>query len=315
MQNRNVSEISVNSNQDNLMKVVMLKKSVLELKKVEKPIPKDNEVLIKVHATAINSGDVNLKNLRSKFLFWLLMRIFYGLKKPEKLVLGTALSGEIESIGKSVTRFKKGDLVFASTGMNFGANAEYVSIPETGTLAEKPTTMSHQEASAVPFGALTALYFLRKGNIQQGQKVLINGASGSVGSFAVQLAKYFGAEVTGVSSTKKLELVKSLGADNVIDYKREDFTDREEKYDVIFDVAGKSSKSHSKKVLAPKGIFLSSKKGLAEESAENLNFLKELIEASKLRSVIDKNFPLEEILEAYSYAETGQKVGNLVITL
>lgn len=301
------------------MKAVIFTKSgppdVLQLKKIEKPIPDDNEILIKVHATSVNSGDVNLRSFKSQFLFWLLMRILYGLKKPKRLILGSALSGEIESVGKNVMRFKKGDEVFGSTGMKFGANAEYVSIPENGVVALKPTNISHEEAAAIPFGALTALFYLRKANIQQGQKVLINGASGSVGTFAVQLAKYFGAEITGVCSSKNFELVKSLGADKVIDYKQEDFTEREEQYDIIFDVAGKSSISDCQKVLAPNGSFISTKKGLAKESTEDFNFLKDLIEKGRLKVVIDKTFPLEQIAEAHRYAETGQKSGNLAITI
>lgn len=301
------------------MKAVIFTKSgppdVLQLKKIEKPIPDDNEILIKVHATSVNSGDVNLRSFKSQFLFWLLMRILYGLKKPKRLILGSALSGEIESVGKNVMRFKKGDEVFGSTGMKFGANAEYVSIPENGVVALKPTSISHEEAAAIPFGALTALFYLRKANIQQGQKVLINGASGSVGTFAVQLAKYFGAEITGVCSSKNFELVKSLGADKVIDYKQEDFTEREEQYDIIFDVAGKSSLSDCQKVLAPNGSFISTKKGLAKESTDDFNFLKDLIEKGRLKVVIDKTFPLEQIAEAHRYAETGQKSGNLAITI
>lgn len=301
------------------MKAVIFTKSgppdVLQLKKIEKPIPDDNEILIKVHATSVNSGDVNLRSFKSQFLFWLLMRILYGLKKPKRLILGSALSGEIESVGKNVMRFKKGDKVFGSTGMKFGANAEYVSIPENGVVALKPTSISHEEAAAIPFGALTALFYLRKANIQQGQKVLINGASGSVGTFAVQLAKYFGAEITGVCSSKNFELVKSLGADKVIDYKQEDFTEREEQYDIIFDVAGKSSLSDCQKVLAPNGSFISTKKGLAKESTDDFNFLKDLIEKGRLKVVIDKTFPLEQIAEAHRYAETGQKSGNLAITI
>jgi NADPH:quinone reductase-like Zn-dependent oxidoreductase len=319
MQDIKTKEFSRNSNQDNLMKAVIFTKSgppdVLEIKKIEKPIPKDDEILVKVHATAVNSGDINLRSFKSQFLFWLLMRILYGLKKPKRLILGSALSGEIESVGKDVTRFKKGDQVFASTGMNFGANAEYVVIPERGVIALKPTNLSYEEAAAVPFGALTALYYLRQGNIQEGQKILINGASGSVGTFAIQLAKYFGAEIVGVCSTKNLELVKSLGIDKVIDYKKEDFTESKEHYDLIFDVAGKSSQSDCQKVLASDGIFVSTKKGLAKENAEDLKFLKDLIEAGNIRSIIDRTFPLDEIVEAHNYAETGKKAGNVIITI
>jgi NADPH:quinone reductase-like Zn-dependent oxidoreductase len=307
------------SNQHNLIKAVILTKSgppdVLQIKKIEKPIPKDDEILVKVHATAVNSGDTNLRSFKSQFLFWLLMRIMYGLKKPKKLILGSALSGEIESLGKNVTRFKKGDQVFASTGMNFGANAEYVAIPEEGVVAFKPNQISYEEAAAVPFGALTALHYFRKGDIQQRKKVLINGASGSVGTFAVQLAKYFGAEVTGICSTKNLELVKSLGADKVIDYTKENFTEGKERYDLIFDVVGKSSETDCQKVLTTDGTFITTKKGLAKENAEDLKFLKELIEAGNLRSIIGKTFPLEQIVDAHRYAETGKKAGNIILTI
>jgi NADPH:quinone reductase-like Zn-dependent oxidoreductase len=319
MQEIKVKEKSSYSSQDSLMRAVLLTKSgspdTLQLKKIKKPRPSEDEVLIKVYVTAVNSGDVNLRNFKSQFLFWLIMQIMYGLKKPKNLILGSALSGRVESVGDKVTRFKKGDEVFASSGMSFGANAEYVVIPETGTLALKPTNMSHEETAAVPFGALTALHFLKKAEIQQGQKVLINGASGSVGTFAVQLAKYFGTEVTGVCSTKNLDLVTSLVADRVIDYTKENFINRDEKYDIIFDVAGKSSASDTKNVLTPDGTFVTTKKGLAEESAEDLQFLKNLIEEGKLRSIIDKTFSIDQIFEAYSYAETGKKAGNIVITL
>jgi len=305
--------------QNNKMKAVLLTRSgspdVLQLIKMKKPVPKENELLIKVYATTVNSGDVNLRNFKSQFLFWLLMRIMYGLKKPKKLILGSTLSGKIESVGKNVTKFKKGDEVFASTGMNFGANAEYIAIPETKAVALKPNNISFEEAAAIPFGALTALYYLRKANIQSGQRVLINGASGSVGTFAVQLAKYFGTDVTGVCSNKNLDLVKSLGADEVIDYKKVDFTERETQYDIIFDVAGKSSLSNNQKVLSPNGTFVTTKKGLAKESAEDLKFLKKLIEEGKLRSIIDKKFTIEQIAEAHKYAETGKKAGNIVITV
>lgn len=309
---------------------------VLKLKEVEKPTPKDNEVLIKIHATTVTSGDWRVRSLNVPVGFGLIMRLVFGVSRPKQPILGTELAGVIESVGKGVTKFKIGDQVFAFSDTAMGCHAEYKCMPEDGAVAIKPTNLTFDEAAALSFGGTTALSFLRRGKLQNGEKVLINGASGGVGTAAVQLAKHFGADVTGVCSTANVELVRSLGASHVIDYTKEDFTQNGDTYNVIVDTAGTAPFSRSKDSLKEGGRLLmvlgglpdmlqipwasitSSKKviaGPAVGRAEDLRYLAGLAEAGKFKPVIDRRYPFEQIAEAHRYVDTGRKTGNVVITL
>jgi NADPH:quinone reductase-like Zn-dependent oxidoreductase len=305
---------------------------VLHLKEVEMPVPGDNEILVRIYATAVSSGDVRLRKADP-----FAVRFVFGFLHPRNKILGMAFAGEIEAIGKDVSLFKEGDQVYGTTGASLGAYAEYKCLPQDAVVAIKPSKITYKEAAAIPFGAITALHFLNKARIQPGQKILIYGASGAIGTAAVQLAKYFGAEVTGVCSTKNFDMVKSLGATKVFDYKQDDLTKIDERFDVIFDTVGKSSFKASLKSLDKKGLYLravhmalspivqglwanitSSKKvvgGVVKETTEALSLLNGLIETGELRPVIDRCYPLEDIAEAHSYVERGHKKGNVVITV
>jgi NADPH:quinone reductase-like Zn-dependent oxidoreductase len=317
---------------------------VLQLKDVEKPTPKENEVRVRVYATTVNFGDLVARNFKEispkKFhmllLFWFFEKMYFGVKKPKITILGSEFAGEVDAVGKEVKSLEPGDPVFGYLGQRMGAYAEYLCLPENGVLAIKPANLTYEEAAIVPYGGIMALNLLRKANVQPGLKVLIDGASGGIGSATVQLAKHFGADVTGVCGTPRLAYVKSLGADKVIDYTQEDFTQSGETYDLIIDILGKSSFARCKKSLKPNGRYLlvsfkmkqlfqmlwtsiaGSQKvicAMLSEKAEDLIFVKELIEAGKIKSVIDRRFPLEQAAEAHRYIESGLKKGSVVITL
>jgi NADPH:quinone reductase-like Zn-dependent oxidoreductase len=306
---------------------------VLLLKEVRKPVPHDNEVLIRVRATTVNRTDCGF--LRGEPFF---VRFVSGLPRPKATILGSELAGDVEAAGKDVTSFKEGDQVFGLTGLRFGAHAEYVCLPEEAAIAVKPATMDYEEATAVCDGAMLAIAFIRTSSLRAGQRVLVNGASGSIGSAAVQLAKYYGAEVTAVCNTRNLELVRSLGADAVVDYTSEDFTRCGQKFDAVFDAVGKSSFRKCSKLLNKGGVYLSSDLGFLAQNPllslwtpgiggkrikfpipkvnkKDVCFFKDLVEAGKYKAVIDRRYPLERIVEAYRYVETGQKTGNVVITI
>jgi len=323
------------------MKAIVCKKwgppEVLQLREVPKPIPKDNEILIKIQATTVIAGDCELRGQKYPTLslgLKILIRIGFGIRGPRKKILGQQLAGEVETIGKDVTLFKKGDHVFAVTGFGLGSYAEYKCMSENKLVIIKPTNMTFEEASTIPIGGLEALHFMRKGNIQNGQKVLINGAGGSIGTIAIQLAKSYGAEVTAVDSAEKFDMLRSLGADHVIDYKTENFTERGETYDVIFDVVGVTKFSGCASSLNENGIYLQGngsvsrgdksdaikggKKAISETAdytTAHLIHLRELIEAGTIKTVIDRTYPLEQMAEAHRFVEQGGKKGNVVVTM
>jgi len=304
------------------MKAVVYKKygppNVLQITEMARPHPKDNEILVKIHAATVTSGDVRLRSSDFPPLFWLPARLIFGLFRPKKKILGHELAGTVEVIGKNITKFNVGDSVFGTTTMlKTGSYAEYICLPEewkNGVVALKPENLNFKEAATLPVGAMTAMFLLEKANLKKGQQVLIYGASGSVGSYAVQLAKQKGALLTGVCSVSNVEMVKSLGAEEVIDYKKEDYSECNEKFDIVFDAVGKTSKANAKKVLNDKGNFVTVKM-LTKEKTEHLERIKELAEQGKLKPFIDKTFSLDEMVNAHEYVDSGRKKGNVVIEI
>ena len=310
---------------------------VLQIREIEKPEPGDDEVLIKVHAAEATKADCEMRSFRFAVKwFWLPLRVAMGITKPKKQVLGGYFSGEVEAIGKDVTRFSKGDPVFGSTGLRFGAYGEYLCLPASYTIVPKPHNMSFEQAAAVPLGGLNALHFMRKANIQNGEKVLVNGAGGSIGTFAVQIAKLMGAEVTAVDSTIKQEMLRRIGADHFFDYTRQDFTKSGQTYDVIFDMVARNSYSRCANALNPKGRYLMGNPRLSDmlrsvitstftdktaifvfagEKEEELLALKEMIEQGKTKSIVDKVYPLEQVAEAHRRVESEQRLGIVVISV
>ena len=325
------------------MKVIVATKygppEVLQIKEIKKPVPAENEILVKVYATTVSAADYRVRSFNVPISFWLPARFALGLTKPRNSVLGMDFSGVVDAVGRNVTKYKVGDPVFGLMGHQFGCYAQYLCLSEDWKLvgiAGKPANLNFEEAAAIPFGGLTALYFMREAKIQKGQKVLITGASGSVGTYAVQIAKYYGAEVTAVCRTDKIELVKSLGADKIIDYTKDDFTKNGESYDVIFEVAGKTPFSDCIKSLTKTGTLLhavavpavtiqmkwesitTGRKmvgGGPENNSEDLIFLRELIESGKLKPIIDRSYPMEQIVEAHKYVGSGNKKGNVVVAI
>ena len=308
----------------------------LQLREVAKPVPKDDEVLIRIRATTVTAGDSELRSFRFPLWLWLPLRLLIGFTRPKRItILGQEVAGELEAVGKDVTRFKAGDPVFAWTGLHLSGYAEYTCLRESAMIAIKPSNMTYEQAAAVPVGGLEAWYFLRNAKVRSGEKVLIYGAGGSIGTYAIQLAKYFGAEVTGVDRSDKLEMLRSLGVDHVIDYTRQDFTQSGRTYDVIIDVIGKSPFSGSIRSLTPDGRYLSNPGafksiqkywltrnsrrrvilGTGGQNIENLHSIRELIEAGKIKTVIDRSYPLEQAAEAHRYVDGGNKKGNVILTV